>query len=115
MHMIWMSLVLPGMLFVVWSFPEARDTRIWLVGFLIAIVCLIAVIGIDLVPFLSKGGKAEHGFMRALFAVIMATDLPVVAFVVGSAVTWMVSRRYQATPIKADQAIVEDPDSCYPE
>lgn len=86
-------MVLPGMLFVVWAFPECRHSRIWLISFVIAILGLVGVIGFDWFRYFSDRGRLDHGFMRAIFAVIMSTNLPLVGLATGSIVNWMISRR----------------------
>ena len=94
MHLVWMSVFVPGTLFVVWAFPAGRQPIIWSVIFGVAIAGLAAVVGLDLfVFFTQRGGGLSHGPMRAVFAVIMSTDFPLVALAVGSFACWMVSRR----------------------
>ena len=94
MHLVWMSVFVPGTLFVVWAFPAGRKSIIWSAVFGVAIAGLAAVVGLDLfVFFTQRGGSLSHGPMRAVFAVIMSTDFPLVALAVGSFACWMVSRR----------------------
>lgn len=109
MHLIWMSLFVPGMLFVVWAFPQSRQPSIWLISFALAIIGLAAMIGIDLFGFLSDGGQLEHGFMRAVFAVIMETEIPYVALAVGSVANWMISRRADNLTTTVDEAEIAKP------
>jgi hypothetical protein len=92
MHLVWMSIFVPGALFVVWSFPARRQPNIWLVVLGIAIAGLAVVIGFDLFEYFTKrGGQLPHGFMRAVFAVIMSTDFPLVALAVGGFTGWMLT------------------------
>ena len=93
MHLIWLSFVVPGMLCVLWTVPESRQPWIWLISFAIAILGLVGIIGFDLFGFLAGGGNSEHGFMRAVFALIMLTDVPLVALALGSSLNWLISRR----------------------
>lgn len=86
-----MSLLVPGMLFVVWAFPESRRQNIWLVSFAIAVLGLVGVIAIDLFGFLADGGEPSQVFVRALFAAITATEMPFVAMAIGSILNGFVS------------------------
>ena len=87
-----MSIFLPGTLFIVWAFPAGCQPRIWSAVFGIAILGIAVVIGLDLFGFLTQGGKISDGFMRAVFAVVMMIDIPLVALAVGSLACWLLTR-----------------------
>ena len=92
MHLIWLSVVLPGMLFVVWAFPDSRRRSIWWLCLAIASLGCVGWVGLDLISYVSGGGKGP--FMRALFALIMSTDVPVVALLIGSVINVAISNRF---------------------
>ena len=92
MHLIWISLFVPGMLFVVWAFPQSRNPNIWLLSFTIAIIGLAILVGNDLIGFFSQGGQLKHGFMRAIFAVVMSIEVPCIALAIGSVSNWILSK-----------------------
>jgi hypothetical protein len=81
------------MLFVVWAFPESRRPKVWATMLGVALLGILGVIGLDLFSFFSNGGQLADVWMRAIFSVIMSTDIPVVALAVGSVVNWVITRR----------------------
>ncbi len=84
------------MLFVVWAFPESRHRKIWGFCFLLAMLGVAGIILLDL--FSSSGSTAKHGaWLGPMFAVLTATDIPVVALAIGSAINWFVSRKNPAS------------------
>ena len=93
MHLVWMSVFVPGMLFVVWAFPAGRQPNIWSVAFAVAMLGLAGVVGFDLFGYFSQGEALSGGFMRAVFAVITTTDIPLIALAVGSLACWILTRR----------------------
>lgn len=105
MHLIWFSIVLPGMLCVVWMLPESRQPWIWGLTFGIAVLGLIGLVGFDLYAFLSGGGKSEDGLRRAVFAILTATEIPFIAMAIGSAINWLISKKLPAKRVpKTEQA-----------
>ena len=107
MHMIWMSTVIPTLLFVVWAFPATRVPSIWSLCLEIALLGIAVVIGIDLIVFIRGGGQWQHAFMKAVFTVIMNTDIPLLALAMGSVINWTISRRFgrsETTGLEVAQA-----------
>ncbi|MFK7767478.1 MAG: hypothetical protein AB8B55_09680 [Mariniblastus sp.] len=94
MHLIWFSIIFPLSLFVIWAYPATRIKVIWSLCFLIAILGLVGVIGFDLYFFFAAGGEAKHSGMRALFAIIMNTDIPFFQLAIACGLNWTLSIRY---------------------
>ena len=80
-------------MFVVWTIPKSRNPRIWLICLGVATLGLLGVIGIDLFDYNAFKGPMDKSFNRAVFAVIMSTDWPLVALVIGSIINWTISKR----------------------
>ena len=83
------------MAFLIWAIPETRNPRIWRFCFVFAIVGLIGYMVFDVSRYLIGSGKANEGFMRAVFAMITSTDFPFVAVAVGSVINGWLTRRWK--------------------
>jgi len=93
MHMIWFSVVIPSMLFVVWAFPMTRLPSIWSLCLGIAVLGIVGLVGFDLFMFLNQDGQWRDAFMKSVFSVAMNTDIPLVQFGLGCVINWAISRR----------------------
>ena len=106
MHLIWISLVVPGMLFVAWGFPDARRRSIWWMCLAIALFGGVAWVGFDLTLYLSGGGK--NTLMRLVYAMIMSTDFPIVAMTIGSVLNLVICRNAKSSQTQKDEATEAD-------
>lgn len=92
MHMIWLSSVIPGMLFVIWAFPATRRPWIWSLCLGIALLGIVAITGADLAGYLSSGGTPANSFKRLIYTLILSRDIPVVALALGSMLNWLITK-----------------------
>jgi hypothetical protein len=93
MHMIWFSIVVPAMVFVVWAFPITRSTSIWSLSFGIAIPVIACLAGFDVFVFIQQGGSWSGVLKRSVFSLAMNTDIPMIQFSLGCIVNWAISKR----------------------
>jgi hypothetical protein len=105
MHMIWLSIVIPSMLFVVWAFPVTRHRSVWSLCLGIAVLGLVGLIGFDLFVFFQQGGQWQHGFMKSVFSLLMNTDVPLVPLALGSFINWWISGPSVVSSPKDDQTV----------
>jgi len=94
MHLIWLSLVLPPMSFVVWAFPQTRVHDLWLFCLQICLVAFTAWVGWRLLTSVSL---QEINFQKIIFALITSIELPIFALPLGCAINWLTSRMF---PVK---------------
>ncbi len=85
MHLIWLSLFVPTMVFVWNQFLAAQLLKVWVICAGIGVVGLGAVVGVDFVSFLGSVG-GEYNMNRTLFALLTTHNFPLIAFLVGSVV-----------------------------
>lgn len=95
MHLIWLSVVVPSLLFVVWAFPDSRHPKVWLACFGLALAGLLVVIGLDIAS--SSGNTAQHGWPKGqVYTVLQTTSFPLVAAIIGCIISWGVAKRWPA-------------------
>ena len=108
MHSVWLGLVVPIMVFLVWAYPALRARRIWLICLVVASLAIAGLIGFDLQQSLARGGKSGASFQQGIYTILTMTDLPLIAFWIGSVVnvlccSWM----SQTTADSGDLEMVE--------
>jgi hypothetical protein len=108
MHLIWLSAVLPAMLFAVWAFPAARDRRIWELCLTVALLGIAVLITLELAGFFPAAGHPHSLLTRLTMLMLTTTDLPVMAFAIGSLLNWTLSNRTRpssvARPVETNEA-----------
>ena len=108
MHSIWLSVIVPSLLLVVWGFPSTRVMRIWLIGIVISVVGLALVVGMDVNQFIVDGGTASHWWRRAILTTMSAIDIPVIAALIGCSINFVFSWRTALAGEPAAQNDSED-------
>jgi hypothetical protein len=98
MHLIWLSVVLPPMAFIVLNFRQTRRLEIWARCFWIALVVTAIWTGVG---WFSMETQASIFTPQAmLYALVTSHQLPILAMTTGSAMNWLIVRTAGQTPLK---------------
>ncbi len=107
MHAIWLSVVAPPLFCTMWVRPTVRSPKLWIMIFGCTTLAACLLIGIDLVPYLYAGGAINLLLKRALFVLVTATDLPVLALCLATAACWLVAFIW---PVRVGSPFAESAD-----
>ncbi len=99
MHLIWLSAILPAMLFIVWAIPAARDRKIWELCLTLALLGIVVLITLEFAGFFPAAGHPHSLLTRITMLILTTTDFPVVAFAIGSIINWTVSKRIRRSSL----------------
>ena len=92
MHLIWLAMCVPPMLFAAVTIPAMRSTTIWAIGFAVTLLTLALFVAFDLQTITSNDVSAQLVPQQIAFSVIRFTDFPLLALVLGSFFTLLLVR-----------------------
>ena len=86
MHSLWLGLVVPIMVFLVWAYPSMRARLIWLICLAVTSLAVVGFLGFDLQQHLAGGGAVGDSFRRLVYKIATMNDFPLFAVWIGSVI-----------------------------